>query len=301
MSARTLSVRSTLEKVVVVKNDSTNYATRSSNDDSYNDNEHLEIISTSRRRCHRLLTSLRNFRHKYREPLAEFFATLIVVLLIDGLFLSLRIWSSQRLSGLAVLTAICLAGHVSGAHINPAITLVFCWFGDFPGYKVPIYWFAQLVGGFCGAALLYPMILPAINRYDGGIRTVLGPTGTAGVFATYPPPYVSPTIAAFSEFIGTAVLAIVVLGSGNPQNIPFSSFQGVMVGIGLTAIILAFGYTSGFSLNPARDFGPRVFTAIAGWGLDVFTVQNYYMFVPLFVPLVGATFGSVVYSVFIDQ
>lgn len=74
-----------------------------------------------------------------------------------------------------------------------------------------------------------------------------------------------------------------------------------MVAAGVMTICLTLGYTSGFSLNPARDFGPRLFTAIAGWGTTVFTVHHYYALVPMLAPVVGGVVGGALYTLFIDQ
>ncbi|KAG0171883.1 Aquaporin-3 [Apophysomyces sp. BC1034] len=309
MSSDTILGSPQLEAVTVVKRESSSYSYGGS---AVTDDKRLEISSTStglKKYYHRLLACLRRSRHKFREPLAEFLGTLVLILLINGIMAYQILiapnnmsWLTVSLgSGFAVLCAIALSGHVSGAHVNPVITLVFCLYGDFPGHKVPIYWLAQFFGGFCGSAILYVLVLPAIDHFDGGSRTILGKTGTAGIFATYPPPYVGLVSATVSEIVGTGMLVLLILSTGHPNNVPFSYVQGVMVAVGLVTIILAFGYTSGFSLNPARDLGPRLFTAIAGWGIDVFTINDYYVFVPLLAPFVGGIFGGAVYSIFIDS
>jgi glycerol uptake facilitator-like aquaporin len=156
------------------------------------------------------------------------------------------------------------------------------------------------LGAFTGAALLYCTIEPAITQFDHGQRQILGDLGTAGIFGTYPPLYVGIGSAVASEVIGTALLLLVIMVSGHPNNIPFKTAQGVMIAAGVMAICLSLGYTSGFSINPARDLGPRLFTAIAGWGFEVFTVHHYYALVPMLAPILGGLIGGFVYTIFID-
>ncbi|KAI8369414.1 aquaporin-like protein [Radiomyces spectabilis] len=256
-----------------------------------------------------VIVRLRALRNRHREFLAEYMGTLVLILLSCGIsaeqILNIgpyKSWLTSSLgNGLAVLVAICVAGHVSGAHINPAVTLTFWAFSGFPSRKVPTYILAQILGAFTGAALLYSVIQPAINEFDGGVRQILGDKGTANIFATYPPLYVGTAAAVASEIVGTALLLLVVMVSGHPNNLPFRTAQGVMIAAGIMAISLALGYTSGFSLNPARDFGPRLFTALAGWGTGVFSIRDYYAFVPMFAPLVGGLIGGLTYTIFIDQ
>ncbi|KAG2206495.1 hypothetical protein INT47_008512 [Mucor saturninus] len=270
---------------------------------------HTDELSTApKTRCDTLVSHLRSFRVKHREFLAEFIGTMILILLTCGISaeetLSIsthKSWLTSSLgSGLSVLVAVCIAGHVSGAHINPAVTITFWAFSGFPTRKVPVYIAAQFTGAFAGAALLYTIIEPAVSQFDHGKRQILGEFGTAGIFGTYPPLYVGIGSAVASEVIGTALLLLVVMVSGHPNNLPFRTAQGVMIAAGVMTICLALGYTSGFSINPARDFGPRLFTAVAGWGMDVFTVHHYYAFVPMLAPILGGLIGGLVFTAFID-
>lgn len=190
---------------------------------------------------------------------------------------------------------------IQGAHINPAVTLTFWAFSGFPTRKLPVYFTAQFLGAFVGAAILYSVIYPALNEFDGGDRQILGEHGTAGIFATYPPLYVGYGAAVASEIVGTALLCLLIMVTGHPNNMPFHQSQGVFIACGLMTLSLGLGYTSGFSLNPARDFGPRLFTAVAGWGTGVFSIRNYYSFVPIFAPLIGGLIGGMTYTIFIDH
>ncbi|KAG2230314.1 hypothetical protein INT48_002739 [Thamnidium elegans] len=272
-------------------------------------NNDTEDLTTTRKTCYgNLIANLRSFRVKHREFLAEFIGTMILILLTCGISAEEtlhisphRSWLTVSFgSGLSVLVAVCIAGHVSGAHINPAVTITFWAFSGFPTRKVPIYILAQILGAFTGAALLYSIIEPAITQFDDGTRQILGEFGTAGIFGTYPPLYVGIGSAIASEVIGTALLLLIIMVSGHSNNIPFRTAQGLMIAAGVMTISLGLGYTSGFSINPARDLGPRFFTAIAGWGMDVFTVHDYYSLVPMLAPLLGGLIGGLIFTVFID-
>lgn len=123
---------------------------------------------------------------------------------------------------------------------------------------------AQFLGAFSGAAVLYAVIKPAIDEFDQGQRQILGPHGTAGIFATFPAVYIERYSSILSEIIGTALLLLIIMATGHQNNMPFRNAQGCFIAIGIVSISLSLGYTSGFSLNPARDLGPRLFVAVAG-------------------------------------
>ncbi|KAI8343048.1 aquaporin-like protein [Chlamydoabsidia padenii] len=251
----------------------------------------------------------RKYRTHYREYLAEFIGTCVLIILICGASAEQTLhvepsksWLTSSIgSGLAVLIAICIVGHVSGAHINPAVTLTFYCFSGFPGKKVLGFLIAQFLGAFSGAAILYAVIRPAIDEFDHGDRQILGPHGTAGIFATFPAVYIERYASVLSEVIGTALLLLIIMATGHQNNLPFRNAQGCFIAIGIVSISLSLGYTSGFSLNPARDLGPRLFVAVAGWGSGVFTVRDYYFLVPLLSPILGGLIGGACYTIFIDQ
>ncbi|KAI8991379.1 aquaporin-like protein [Mycotypha africana] len=269
--------------------------------------KHNNELSTARDTS-KSIACIRRFRAKNREFLAEFIGTMVLVILVCGVSAeetlgigSHKSWLTSSIgNGFGVLLAVCVAGHISGGHVNPAVTITFWAFSGFPTRKVPTYLAAQFLGGFTGAALLYSIIEPAISQFDHGERQILGKLGTAGIFGTYPPLYVGISSAVASEIIGTALLLLIIMTSGHPNNLPFKTAQGLMIAAGVSAISLGLGYTSGFSMNPARDFGPRIFTAIAGWGMEVFTIRNYYALVPMLAPILGGLLGGLIYTICID-
>ncbi|KAI8970940.1 aquaporin-like protein [Pilobolus umbonatus] len=265
-------------------------------------------ITTRKTRKETFVLALKGIRTQYREYLAEFLGTLVLVMLVCGLSAEKTLnvdstrsaLTSSVAAGFALLAGICISGHISGGHINPAVTVTLAVFCNFPFRKVPGYILSQFLGAFTGAALLYSIIEPAITQFDHGERQIAGEFGTAGIFGTYAPDYVGIASAFASEIVGTALFLVLILATGHQGNTLFHAGQAIMISASLLVLILCLGFTSGFSLNPARDLGPRFFAAIAGWSFDVFSVNNYYFFVPMFGPIIGGLLGGVVYMIFVD-
>lgn len=168
----------------------------------------------------------------------------------------------------------------SGGHLNPAITLANCVYRRFPWRKFPVYMIAQVIGAMLGAVVVAINYSAAIDLLEGGpgIRTVVpGSMGsTAGVFATYPVPFLSVGGQFFSEFLCSAILmfcvfALVDAGLGNMMPL-FLLF--LIFGIGAS-----FGWETGYAMNLARDFGPRLACFFIGYGDAVFTAGNTYFWV----------------------
>jgi len=162
---------------------------------------------------------------------------------------------------------------------------------------------AQTLGAMLAAFIVYGNYKSAINKFEGGpgIRTVPGYSNhsTAGIFCTYPAPFMSTTGQFFSEFIASAILMFCIyalrdddnLGSGNLT--PLGLFF-VIFGIGA-----CFGWETGYAINFARDFGPRLVSYMLGYGHEVWSAGNYYFWVPMVAPFFGTTFGAFLYDVFI--
>jgi len=253
------------------------------------------------------------YRAFLREPFAEFLGVAILIIFGNGvdcqvvLSANPKVASSQKgdyLSinfGWAVGTAlgVWVSGGISGGHINPAITLAFATFRGFPWKKVPIYIFAQILGGIVGAGVVYANYFHAIDIVEGGrgVRTL----ATAGLFSTYALDYMTNVSAFFEEFLGTTVLVIVVLAINDRKNgpppaglAPLALFF-LVLGIGN-----ALGLQTGYAINPARDLGPRILTAMVGYGKEVFTFRNqYWIWCPIIGPILGALFGASLYDAFL--
>jgi MIP family channel proteins len=241
-----------------------------------------------------------------REALAEFLGTFVLIMFGAGVVAQVVLsgqtagsYLSINLAwGLGVVMGCYVAGGVSGAHLNPAVTIALAVHRGFAWSRVGPYVAAQTAGAFSAAAMVYLTYRPALDNFDGGVRQVLGPQGTAGIFATYPQAFLSTFPAGFiDQFVGTALLMLVVLAISDARNAPpAAGMAPFIVGLLVVAIGMAFGYNAGYAINPARDFGPRLFTAIAGWGGEVFRAGNAWWWVPIVAPPLGAVAAGVVYD-----
>jgi MIP family channel proteins len=246
-----------------------------------------------------------------REMLAEFLGTFVLIVFGVGVvaqvvlsrnsaggYLSINIaW------GLAVTMACYVCGGVTGAHLNPAVTVGLAVHRKFPWSKVLPYSFAQIAGAFAASAVVYLTYREALAAYDHGVRQVVGPEGTGGIFATYPQPFLSVFPGGFiDQVVGTALLFGVILGITDDRNAPApKGLVPVVVGLLVVLIGATFGFNSGYAINPARDFGPRLFTAVAGWGGDVFRAGNGWWWIPVIAPCVGAVVGGWIYDLFVGH
>jgi MIP family channel proteins len=191
---------------------------------------------------------------------------------------------------------------VSGAHLNPAVTLAFAAFRGFPWRKVPAYCLAQLAGAFTGALVTFVTYREALSAFDGGLRQVAGDKATAGIFATYPQPFLSAVPGGFvDQVVGTALLLLVIFALGDRRNAGPATLGPVLVGALVVGIGMTFGFNAGYAINPARDLGPRIFTAIAGWGGEVFRAGGGWWWVPIVAPCLGALLGGLAYDQLITR
>src|SRR5215467_4457383 len=211
----------------------------------------------------------------------------------------------------AVTVAVYIAGGVSGAHLNPAVTLSMAARRDFPWRKVPTYITAQVLGAFSGAALVYLNYKDAIASFErahGMVRGQLGgaadSTATFSIFATFPAPYHGASIAGplIDQIIGTMFLIMIIFALTDALNQPPGGNLGpVLVGALVAAIGMSFGANAGYAINPARDFGPRVFAWLAGWGEVALPGIRSYFWVPIIGPIIGGLAGAFIYDIFIRQ
>lgn len=199
--------------------------------------------------------------------------------------------------GLGVMLGVYAAAGVSGAHLNPAVTLALAVHRRFPWSKLAPYCLAQLLGALLASVVVYATYREALNAFDGGVRQVLGPQGTAGIWATYPQPYLSLGGGLVDQIVGTALLVICVFALTDNRNAaPVSYLTPAMIGAVVLAIGIAFGHNAGYAINPARDLGPRLFTCLAGWGGEVFRAGNGWWWVPIAGPLIGGVLGGWIYD-----
>jgi glycerol uptake facilitator len=208
--------------------------------------------------------------------------------------------------GLAVALAVYVSGRLSGGHINPAVTLALAARGAFARSRVLPYWGAQLAGAFVGALLVYVDYADAFGAFEQNEHVIRGmmadgkllgaAAGGAGVFATYPA-FDTLWRNIFSEFLGTAVLLVGVRALTDRRNAaPGGYVEPLALGALVWAIGLSLGGLTGYAINPARDFGPRLASALLGWGPAVFQSHGAYFWVPIVAPLAGGLAGSYLYD-----
>ena len=250
-------------------------------------------------------------KHYYikRELLAEFLGTLVLIAFGAGVVAQVVLSQEKNGSylsinlawGLGVTMGIYVAGGVSGAHLNPAVTLALAFRRGFPWRKVVPYSLAQTAGAFTGAAIVFFVYRQAFSAFDGGVRAVLGEKGTAGIFATYPQPFLTIFGGLVDQILGTALLLLVIMAIGDSRNIAAGNLGPIAVGFLVMAIGMSFGFNAGYAINPARDLGPRLFTAFGGWGSEVFRAGNNWFWVPIAGPLIGGPLGAYLYDAFIGR
>jgi MIP family channel proteins len=246
-----------------------------------------------------------------REFLAEFFGTFILIVFGVGVVAQVVLSKSTAGSflainitwGLAVTMGCYVSAGVTGAHLNPAVTLALAVRRNFPWNKVLPYAIAQTAGAFVASAVVYLTYHEALTAFDGGVRQVLGAQGTAGIWATYPQPFLSTFPGGvIDQVVGTALLVAVIFGISDSRNSPApAGVAPVVVGLLVVAIGAAFGFNSGYAINPARDFGPRLFTFVGGWGSEVFRAGNHWWWVPIVAPCAGGVLGGWIYDALIGD
>ncbi|MFC4076473.1 MIP/aquaporin family protein [Salinithrix halophila] len=248
------------------------------------------------------------------ECLSEFLGTFILIFVgcgtVAGLVLNkvdLGQWELSLIWGLAVTMAIFVTGAVSGTHINPAVTITLAVFRGFPARKVVPYILAQVVGAFAGAALVYGLYRKAFEQFEQAGNIVRGAAEsvkTAGIFSTYPAPFLTNLDAFFVEFCITALLLIVILAvtdDRNPLFVPLQNVGPFIIGLTVAMIGGSFGNLTGFALNPARDFGPKLFAWVAGWDSIGLPGPAGYAWVPVVAPILGGLAGALIYDLMVRR
>ena len=229
------------------------------------------------------------------EFLAEVIGTMILIIFGAGVVAGVVLKDSKAENsgwivitiawGLAVTMGVYAAGNVSGAHLNPAVTLGFASIGELPWAKVPVYISAQIIGAIIGAAIVFFNYLPHWSRTEDN-------TTKLAVFATIPA-IRRPLSNLVSEIIGTTVLVMGLLFIG--ANEFTEGLNPLIVGALIIAIGMSLGGTTGYAINPARDLGPRIAHAllpIPGKGGSDWS----YAWVPIVGPVFGGIYGAIFYK-----
>ena len=242
------------------------------------------------------------------QCMAEFLGTALLIFFGTGCVAALKVagasfglWEISIIWGVGVSMAIYLTAGVSGAHLNPAVSIALAIFADFEKRKLPFYILAQIAGAFCGALLVYTLYSNLFFDYEQTHAMVRGSQASlelASVFSTYPHPALSTGQAFLVEAIITAILMAVIMSLTDDTNgLPRGPLAPLLIGLLIAVIGSAMGPLTGFAMNPARDFGPKLMTFLAGWGNVAFTGARDipYFLIPIIAPIIGASIGAALY------
>uniref|UniRef100_A0A3P9HCT8 Aquaporin 9b n=1 Tax=Oryzias latipes TaxID=8090 RepID=A0A3P9HCT8_ORYLA len=245
----------------------------------------------------------------FKEFLAEFLGIFVLILFGCG-SVAQAVLSKGALGEpltihvgftLGVVMAVYIAGGVSGGHVNPAVSLAMVILGKLPLKKFPVYVAAQFLGAFAGSCAVFGLYYDALREYTNGEFAVTGANATAGIFASYPAKHLSVINGFVDQVIATAALVLCILAITDRKNIGApKGMEPLCIGLIILAIGVSMGLNCGYPINPARDLGPRLFTAVAGWGMDVFRAGGCWWWIPVAGPMVGGAVGAGIYFLIID-
>ena len=246
------------------------------------------------------------------QCIAEFLGTALLIFFGTGCVAALKLggadlglWEISIIWGVGVSMGVYLAAGVSGAHLNPAVSIALWLFGTFERNKVPAYILAQTAGAFCAAALVYGLYSSLFFDFEQAQQITRGSVASlqlASVFSTYPHPSLSIGQAFLVEVVITAILLGMIMALTDDGNgLPRGPLAPLLIGLLIAVIGGAMGPLTGFAMNPARDFGPKLMTYFAGWGEVSFTGGRDipYFLVPLLAPVLGACIGAAGYKALI--
>ena len=241
------------------------------------------------------------------ELAAEFAGTMILILFGVGVVAQVAgggLGDHDSIAwawGLGVMLGIHVAGRISGAHLNPAVTIALAAFKGFAWRKVLPYIGAQFLGAFVAALLVRWNYTEVLHAADPGLTIK-----TQGVFSTLPGNGTLPVSewgALRDQVIGTAILLFLILAitdaAGTP---PGANLTPFIVGLLVVAIGMAWGTNAGYAINPARDLGPRLASFLTGYG-GAFRDQTGYLYfwIPIVGPVVGGLIGAGLYQALVGR
>jgi aquaporin-9 len=245
-----------------------------------------------------------------REFLAEFLGTFILVLFGTGSIAQSVLSLNNKGDFFAInwgwfigiLLGVLVSGGVSGGHLNPAVSVAVATLGKFPWWKVPHYLAAQYLGAFTASTVVFLVYWDALVWYEhdrGAYRTT---PDTAGIFATYPGRHLSWAGGMGDQFLGTAMLLLCVCAITDKKNMNVGKqLVPLYMGFTVLGIGICFGFNCGYAINPARDLAPRLFTAISGWGPEVFSYGSHWWIVPVVASHLGAIAGAWMYYLCVEM
>ncbi|KAL4930296.1 MIP/aquaporin family protein [Aspergillus undulatus] len=248
-------------------------------------------------------------RYLVRQEIAEWLGATLAMTL--GLCAGLSTYTSANSAGsfpslaaawgFAFMIGIYISGGVSGGHLNPAISISMSIWRGFSGRRCWTYALAQILGAMTATGIAYGLYRDAIMASAASSNVPPNQSGAKDALITLPKTFVAPAAAFFTEFVGSAIIMGAILALGDDANAPpGAGMQAFVIGILITVLVLALGYTTGGCFNPVRDLGPRLVMLMAGWGGNLF--KEYYawwIWGPWAADISGMLFGGFLYDAII--
>ncbi|OAN33899.1 MIP/aquaporin family protein [Mycolicibacterium iranicum] len=201
--------------------------------------------------------------------------------------------------GLGVTMAVFVAGRLSGAHLNPAVTIALAAFRGFDRRKVLPFIGAQMIGAMLGAFIVRLVYADQIAAVDPDHSKA-----TQGIFSTSPGEGVSIATAFADQVVGTALLVMVIFAlTSAVNNPPLANTAPLMIGLLVVGIGMAWGTNAGYAINPARDFGPRLASYLTGYQEAMFSANGpeLYFWLPIVAPIIGGLIGGALFVYGIER
>ncbi|VDP70490.1 unnamed protein product [Echinostoma caproni] len=232
-----------------------------------------------------------------RACIGEFFGTMVMIIfgvgvVAQGNFTENHSFFSISFGwGTAVIFGLFISGNMGYGLMNPAMSLAFAIVGKVPWIPIFPLMLCQVFGAYIGALVVYgiyeqniKVLYNGVLNMESGVIFVTGPT-----VGNWP--------ALMDQIIGTAILAALCLAFGDQNNFKVPAFLSpIYVGFLVLSLVGALGVNAGAALNPARDFGPRLALVTVGYGKEAFTHENYYFWIPIVGPFLGAIIGAIMYE-----
>ncbi|KAK3596270.1 hypothetical protein CHS0354_038889 [Potamilus streckersoni] len=245
-----------------------------------------------------------------RDGLSEILATFILSIFVyaSGALFTLSRGTSSSVMGRALASAcgttlaIYSGFNASGSCLNPGIALMFCLLDKIRWKKYPLYVVCEFIGAFLAACVTYSVYLEAFQKFDGGMRQIYGENATANIFTSIPADGFSKSSGFLEILVGAALLAGIVAAIIDANNAgPASGVLPIPMTLLLYAIAMTFSLQTGGAINANIDLGGRTFVAIAGWGPEVFSIGDYWFWVPPAGNIAGGIVGTFVYQLMVGQ
>lgn len=237
----------------------------------------------------------------YKEFMAELIGTMFILLFGNGVCAMNSLFNLGGYInitfawGIGVFLGILVSNRISGAHLNPAVTISLVITKRFPKNKMLYFIIAQMIGAFLGAALVYYFYQAKFLISDPSL------SHSANIFSTFPA-IDSFTPSLISEIIATAILLFGILAIVDHFIFDKAGWMAPFaVAILIVGIGMSFGGMHGYAMNPARDFSPRLLTAILGFNNNGLTDGSHIWLVPILGPLIGGPIGAILYDLTIGK